>query len=295
MQVKNISGKTLYIGLPAPYKGKELANNAIATFENLPEIENAVRTYITAGTLELVSGPTDGVTTQAVTNPAWGLVKFAHGGAANDETVTINGTVFRWDDSAANAEIATPGCTYVGAAADDEVAAAAFIVAVNTKTATTGVRAEPLIAVGADTHVLLRAVGGTAAQILAGTVAVQTGANYTLAESGTNQSVSGATFFNGSLGKDADTVFLTYTVTAANVTDTIWAIPTGLPRDISFLTVQVMTAAGRLSYDKDISYTALFTLKDDANGIANMILVTDAGGGTNTLAAGDFIKIIARA
>lgn len=293
MQVKNISGKTLYIGLPAPYKGKELANNATATFEDLPEIENAVRTYIAAGTLELVAGPTEGVTSRAITRPAWGVVKFAHGGAANDDTVVVNGVTFRWDDSAANAEAATPGCTYVGAAAADEVAAAAFVTAVNTKTATTGVRAEPLHAVGTGSHVVLVAVAGTPAQILAGTAAVQTGANYTLTNPvGANIAVSGATFFNGAIGKDADTAYISYTVTAANVTDTIWAIPTGLTRDITWFSVQVFTDAGALCPATATFPTAKFTLKDDTNGVANLILIDDSG--TTAMAENYVVRIVAR-
>lgn len=281
MLIKNISGKDSYFaigirsGLGSRFcRGKFIVNNGTANFpdDNAKVLADA-RRYELAGTIQILSGPEQTADSGSVQVPASGTITITDTGAANADFVTINGIKFLY--AAVVGTVVSPD-VWAGAGAAGATALGTLRTAINAH-ATVGAKAGSTIDDGTDNILPLVASLGTD---------LTAGASYTLVKSGAQISVSAATFKDGIRGNAKRTSEFTYVVTAADVDDETFIIPTGLVEVGSF-TVQARTATGVL---KDLSAATqpLFTIDTVVKG--NLIVDDTAG---NLLAATD--KLCVRA
>lgn len=279
MLIKNISGKDSYfaIGIRSGLgsrnvRGKFIANNGTANFpDDNAKVLSDARRYEVEGKIQILSGPEQTADSGSVQVPATATIEITDTGTSAGNFVTINGVAFEWNTSAG---AVTAGRVWAGAAAAGVTAVGTLRTAVNAH-ATVGVKAGSTIDDGTDNILPLVASAGAD---------VTVGANYALLKTGAQIAVSASTFKGGIRGNAKRVSEFSYTVTAADVDDETFIIPTGLV-EVGAFTVQARTATGVL---RDISSTTppKFTIDTVVKG--NLIVDDTAG---NLLASGDKIWV----
>ena len=207
MRIQNISGQdgTFTLGN---------RTRSIAALDVL-EIPDNEENYIDAlahaarGTLRIIEAPQSfGVALQSV--PPRGIVKFT-GNTSNGNTITLAGNVFAF---AADADSVSAGQIWVAAAGTAAASAEALAEAI---------AANPELGLKAYEFTL-----SAVPHVIVVDEAKVTGSGLTLAKSGANIAVSGATFDDGSYGAGGRVVFYSHTVTAAEAAAQVVFIPTKL-------------------------------------------------------------------
>jgi len=276
MIVKNVSGSTQYIaigqrgGRGSRYsRGRELANNATASFDDSPKAISDARALAVRGLIQIVSGPDANSEDGSVKIPASGSITLSATGPSNGDYVILNSVKFQW---AASATGLATGVVWAGAGAAGGTAAGTLRTAVNGH-ATVGVKLGSTITVGTASVIPVTASAGSD---------VTVGANYAMTKSGAQITLSGATLADGTKGKIKESVELTYTVTAGDVTAAKWFIPTGILSTPSNWVVQCRTSAGFIKATDDV----VFVFDSVTKG--NLLVDNSA---SSILVAGDILTI----
>lgn len=274
MIIKNISGSTQYVAIGQRAgrgsrfaRGRELANNATATFDDSPKSIADARALVNRGLISILSGPDAASEDGSVLVPASGSITLTAAGPANADFVILNGVKFQW---AASASGLATGVVWAGAGAAGGTAAGTLRTAVNAH-ATVGVKLGSTLTVGTDPVLPVTASAGSD---------ITVGANYPLSKSGAPITVP-ATLANGTKGKIKESVELTHTVTAGNVTATLWVVPTGVLSTPSNWLVQCRTSAGAIKPTDTCEFSFDTITKGN-------LIVDD---GSSVLAAGDILTI----
>jgi len=282
MIIKNVSGSTQYIAIgqrsglgSAHARGREVLDDALATFGDDAKSVKDARRLAVAGIIEIVDGPASLSEQGSVHSPARGSITLSSTGPSNGDYVTISGVKFEF---AASAGTLAAGVVWAGAGAVIATAASTLITAIN---------ANPQCLCKAGT-----ALSDNSTKIIPivahagnpdGSNHVTVGADYTLVKSGSNIAVSDTTLDDGVKGHCKETSIITHEVSAGNVTDESWVICTGLLSTPSNFFVQVNRAGAILP-------TLACTFVFDTVVPGNLIVDDNAG---NTLQAGDIITVLA--
>jgi len=276
MIIKNISGSTQYVAIGQRAgrgsrfsRGRELANNATASFDDSPASLAQARALVVRGLIQIVSGPDASAEDGSRNVPASGSITLSTTGPSNGNYVILNGVKFQW---AATAVGLADGVVWAGAAAVGATAAGVLRTAVNAH-ATVGVKLGSTITVGTDSVLPVTASAGSD---------ITVGANYANSKLGAEITLNAATLVDGTPGKIKESVEITHTVTAGNVSATKWFVPTGVLSTPSNWIVQCRTAAGL------IKPTLLCSFVFDTVTKGNLIVNDSAA---STLAAGDILTI----
>jgi len=277
MIIKNVSGVTQYLAIGQRggrgskfARGRELANNASATFSDDSKSLDDARRLALAGIVSILSGPASAAEEGSEHAPASGTITIVTAGTSNGNFVTLNGIKFLY--AAVVGTVVSPD-VWAGAGAAGATAAGTLRTAVNAH-ATVGIKLGSTITIGTDSILPVTASAGTD---------ITVGASYTMVKSGANISLSAATLADGIKGHVKETSIRTYTVSAGDVTATKWFIPTGLLSVPSNFLVQVKRAGAVLP-----TLACTFTF---ASVVPGNLVVDDSA--ASTLAASDVITIVA--
>lgn len=271
MIIKNISGSTQYVAIGQRAgrgsrfsRGRELANNTTASFDDSPASLAQARALVVRGLIQIVSGPDASAEDGSRNVPASGSITLSTTGPSNGNYVILNGVKFQW---AATAVGLAAGVVWAGAAASGATAAGVLRTAVNAH-ATVGVKLGSTITIGTDSVLPVTASAGSD---------ITVGANYANSKLGAEITLNAATLVNGTLGKIKESVEITHTVTAGNVTATKWFVPTGVLSTPSNWIVQCRTAAGLIKPTADCTFVFDTVTKGNLNVDDSFAADLDAG------------------
>ncbi len=246
MIVKNVSGETRYFGFSihgqrTVQRGKVLVNNGLATISDSdPVVLAKVQSYVAAGVLQIIEGPSQATLVSSVNSPASGYI-YADGAAANADFVTVSGLKFKFAASPGDAALGHLSASLVaywaGAGAGAATAMGTLRTALNINTAATGIIADPVVTIGSVSYIPLRATNG---------VVANTG--LTLVRSGTHVLASDTILAAGSSGAAKRTANLVHAASANDVTAGLIILPTAL-NSISIFDVQILRAGVGLAWD----------------------------------------------
>jgi hypothetical protein len=241
MIIKNISGEAKYFGFSNGVRGRTMANNATSEVpDDNVAVFAQVQDYVARGWIQVTQGPSQASFESTLTTPAFAYIE-VNGAAADNDTVTVAGIVFEFENDpgaavlgAYNANLTGLDYKWAGDGAAAATAVATLRTAVNAHSATTGLVALAPIEYISGKYVMpLTRVDGLPSAA----------GSFTMDVSGNNLAKSGGGLTAGVTGASLLKVVKTHTVVAGDVNNAVIVVPTGLTT-ISAVTVHVVTSAG---------------------------------------------------
>ncbi len=281
MIVKNISGETRYFTFaprghtgPNYIRGRSLANNATVSLpDNDLDVLAKVQSFVAAGVMSIVQGPTNANLVSSVNLPASGYISCATGGTSTSDVLTIVGAAYKFAPDPGSGVLGTfyasLSAIWAGAAsATPATAMGTLKTAINANSATSGIAADTAVLVGTTAYLPLKATLGNT--VATGLTLVKT--------TGANLAVSGATLTTGVSGGARNTCIIDYAATSGDVSAGLIVFPTALA-NIGKYIIQVQSSGAIKAWD-------------GVTQITGTTIVIDNSGSTDWAAA-DVISIIA--